>query len=228
MEKKINLQLVFFWSVIVLSLAGFFRSYIGHFPHFGEFKWLIHLHFAAFLCWFALIGIQPVLIRKKKFELHKKLGKFSYFLIPVLALTIILLRAGKLEEEVKESLPDAAMNAFITLVDVVSLCGFYLIAVLNSKNIRWHVAFILATTLVAFNPGFSRLLHLISPGSGMLVILVPFIFSVSVFLYEKFKLKRPILKNPYFTFFLLWLLEIVLVFTVPGTKWWQNLVLSLV
>jgi hypothetical protein len=226
MERKINLQLIIFWTIILTSLAGFFRSYISHFPNFSDFKWFIHIHFAAFCCWFALIIIQPVLIRKKKFELHKKLGKFSYFLIPLLAITIILLRLGKLPQEIRESLPDASMNAFVTLVDVLSLCGYYLIAVFNSKNIRWHVAFILATTLVAFNPGLARLLNIIFPGSGLLVIVVPFIFTITVFTIEKIKYKHPILKSPYFTFFLLWLLEILLLFIIPRTALWQNFIVD--
>ncbi len=227
MERKLTWILIISIAVIILSLAGFFPSYIGHFPQYSNFKWAIHIHFIAFCCWFALIVIQPILIRKREFELHKKLGRFSYVLLPILVITILLLRLGKLEEELKESIEMASFNTFLTFADIISLSGYYLIAVLNSKNLRWHVAFILATTLVAFNPGLARLLNWIAPGMGMLVILVPFIFTISIFTYEKLKLKRPILKSPYFTFFLLWLFEIILVFIIPSTDFWQNFVLSL-
>jgi len=227
MERKVLLINIFSVLVIALSLAGFYSSYISHFPNFSHFKWVTHLHFAAFCCWFVLILVQPVLIRKRKFELHKKLGRLSHFLIPVLVLTIIVLRAGKLNIEVKASLPDASMNAFVTLMDLLSLSGYYLIAVWNAKNLRWHVAFILATSLVILNPGLARLLNIISPGSGMLVILVPFIFTITVFVVEKIKYKRSILKSPYFTFFLLWLLEILLLFIIPTTQFWQDLIKDL-
>jgi len=227
MERKLTWILIISMVVIILSLAGFFPSYIGHFPQYGNFKWTIHIHFAAFSCWFLLIIIQPILIRKKKFELHKKIGRLSYVLMPILVITIILLRFEKLEEELKESIELASFNTFLTFADIVSLSGYYLIAVLNSKNLRWHVAFILATTLVAFNPGLARLLNWIAPGMGMLVILAPFIFTISIFTYEKCRLKRPILKSPYFTFFLLWFFEIILVFTISRTGFWQDLVLSL-
>lgn len=228
MERNLKIVLWFSVLVIVLSLAGFYRSYISHFPHFGDFKWMIHIHFLVFSCWFALIVIQPLLIQKRQFELHKKLGRISYFLIPVLIITIIGLRAEKLPEEVQQSLESASMNAFITLVDILSLGGYYLIAVMNSKNVRWHVAFILATTLVAFNPGLARLLNiLVAPGAGMLTILVPFIFTITVFTVEKIKFKQPILKSPYFTFFLLWTFEIILLFVIPKTEVWQNLILKI-
>lgn len=228
MEKKIKILLAISVLVIVLSLAGFYNSYLSHFPYAGDFKWIIHVHFFAFTCWFVLIIVQPILIRRRRYELHKKIGRFCHFLIPLLVITIIALRAERLEEEVKVSLPNASMNAFVTFVDVLSLCCYYLIAVLNSKNLRWHVAFIMATTLVVFNPGLARLLNiLVEPGAGMLTVLVPFIFTVTVFLVEKFKLKRPILKSPYFTFFLLWTFEVLMLFIIPQTKLWQNLIFSI-
>ena len=119
------------------------------------------------------------------------------------------------------------MNAFITFVDILSLAGFYLIAVINSKNLRWHVAFMLATSLVILNPGLARLLNLIKPGLGMSVVFIMFLFTAIVFLYEKFKYKKPILKSPYFAIFMLWLLEIILLVTIPGTSFWQSLILAL-
>lgn len=227
MERKILFINIFSLLFIVLSLVGFYSSYISHFPKFSDFKGLINIHFFSFCCWFTLIVIQPILIRKKQYELHKKLGRLSYFLIPILVITIVLLRLGKLSEEVADSLESASMNAFITFADILSMNGFYLIAVINSKNIHRHVAFILATSLVILNPGLARLLNIIKPGLGMSVILVPFIFTLVIFLYEKFKCKRPILKSPYFAIFMLWLLEIILLFTIPGTSIWQNLVLSI-
>lgn len=227
MERKTSLLIYIPIFIVGLSLAGFYQSYLSHFPMFLDFKELIHIHFFAFCCWFALILIQPILIRKKQYELHKKLGRLSYFLIPILVITIVFLRLGKLSEEVADSLQSASMNAFITFADILSLSGFYLIAVINSKNIRWHVAFILATSLVILNPGLARLLNIIKPDLGMSVIFVPFIFTMVIFLYEKFKCKRPILKSPYFAIFMLWLLEIILLFTVPGTSIWQNLFLNI-
>lgn len=227
MEKKISLLIWIPMVIIALSLAGFYRSYLSHFPKFSNFGGLIHIHFLAFSGWFVLMLVQPILIRKKKFEKHKTLGKLSYFLIPILIITIALLRLKKLPAEVADSLPDASMNAFITFVDIVSLAGFYLIAVINSKNLRWHVAFMLATSLVILNPGLARLLNLIKPDLGMSVILIPFLFTSIVFLYEKFRYKRPILKSPYFLIFILWLLEITLLLIIPGTLFWQKLILEL-
>lgn len=227
MEKKISLLIWIPMVIIALSLAGFYRSYLSHFPKFSNFGGLIHIHFLAFSGWFVLMLVQPILIRKKKFEKHKTLGKLSYFLIPILIITIALLRLKKLPAEVADSLPDASMNAFITFVDILSLAGFYLIAVINSKNLRWHVAFMLATSLVILNPGLARLLNLIKPDLGMSVILIPFLFTSIVFLYEKFRYKRPILKSPYFLIFILWLLEITLLLIIPGTLFWQKLILEL-
>lgn len=115
MQRKTSLLIYISIFIIGLSLAGFYQSYLSHFPMFLDFKGLIHIHFSAFCCWFALIVIQPILIRKKQYELHKKLGRLSYFLIPILVITIVFIRLGKLSEEAADSLKSASMNAFITL-----------------------------------------------------------------------------------------------------------------
>ena len=71
MEKKISLLIWIPMVIIALSLAGFYRSYLSHFPKFSNFDGLIHIHFLAFSGWFALMLVQPILIRKKQFEKHK-------------------------------------------------------------------------------------------------------------------------------------------------------------
>jgi len=126
MEKKYKFLIAFFSLVTIVSLA--------------------------FTCWLLLIVIQPVLIMKKKFKLHRQLGRFSYLLAPILVLTIILLSKEKFIREFSESESSAAMTAFIAFVDISSFSTFYLIAMFKKSNVRWHVAFIIAATLIVLIP----------------------------------------------------------------------------
>ncbi|MDR7132560.1 hypothetical protein J2X69_004933 [Algoriphagus sp. 4150] len=104
---------------------------------------------------------------------------------------------------------------------------YYLIAVLNKNNIRWHVAFIIGATLVAFNPGSARLINLFNPELGLAVVIVPFIVPGTIIIIEKIKFKRPVLRSPYFFFLLFWTLEIVLIVTIPQTTFWQNAIVKI-
>ena len=71
MEKKYVAVIFLFVLITVISLMGFFNSYISFFPKFQAFDYVIHIHFLAFVCWFVLIILQPILIRSKKYNLHQ-------------------------------------------------------------------------------------------------------------------------------------------------------------
>lgn len=225
MEKKYKFLISFFVAVMLISLAGFYSSYWSKFPRFSEFQNLVHVHFVAFSFWLFLIVIQPTLIMRKKYKLHRRLGKFSYVLAPILVFTIILLSLGKFLREFSVDENAAAMTAFIAFVDISSFSTFYLVSVLKKSNLRWHVAFIIAATLIVLNPGLSRLLNQLNYGLGLLaaVLILFFLVPGIILLIEKIKCKRPILKSPYFVIIIIWIIEILLFITIPGTEFWKNL-----
>jgi hypothetical protein len=225
MERNYKTLITFFVAVSVISMLGFFTSYLSAFPQYGKFPVVIHIHFIAFLCWLALTIIQPVLIKKKNFSLHRKLGTFSYFIAPVMVVTMAILIITKVKRLLLNSPDDAIVEAFIGLLDVVSFTTYYIVAMLNRRNVRWHVAFIVSATLIVLNPGMARLLNQVQPGLGMLgAVVIPFVVPLCVILYEKISLKKPIFKSPYALFFLCWALEIVLLIMVPQTDFWKGIV----
>lgn len=225
MEKKYTLLILLFVAITLISIIGFYTSYLSFFPDYGKFQLAIHIHFLAFVCWFILVIAQPILIAKKRFKLHRRLGRASYFLAPILVATILILVNEKVQREISVSKNDAAITALIGLLDVISFTAFYLIAMVNKKNIRWHVAFIIAATLIVLNPGMARLMNQFSEGLGLIsAVFLPFIVSIAIFVVEKIKLKRDILKSPYFLFFICWLLEIVILVVVPQSTFWVKLV----
>jgi hypothetical protein len=229
MEKRQKLLIVLFTIIAIVTLSGFLKSYLFFFPNFGKFRYLIHLHFAAFTCWLLLIVIQPILIRQKKLKLHRTLGKCSYFLAPLLVITIMFLVLQKVHREISVSQNEAIIDMLVGSLDILSFTIYYIIAMVNRRNVRWHVAFIIAASLIVLNPGMARLLNLIKPNLGMLgAVLTPFIVSITILAYEKLKLKRPVLKSPYFVFLLGWIFEIGLLIIVPQTNFWKAFVLYMV
>lgn len=225
MEKRINLLLYFFIFVVLISLLGFFNTYLKFFPDLNKFPIIIHIHFLAFVAWFSLLIIQPILIKRNKINLHRKIGKLSYFLAIVLVITILILAYNQISREIVLPQNSAAITAFIALIDIVSFSLFYIIAMTKSKNLRWHIAFLMAATLVVLNPGLSRLLNQIQHGLGMITaVFLPFAISISLVIFEKFKYKRPIFKSPYFLYLCIWSIIIVLFATVPKTEVWINFI----
>lgn len=197
-------------------------------PDFQRFPYIIHSHFLAFTLWFVLLIVQPLLIKRKKVSLHRKLGKLTYVLVPILVITIIILNKNQIEREVVLPTNQAPITAFIAVIDTFSFSLYYLLAMIFSKNMRWHIAFLLAATLVVLNSGLSRLLNQIQYGLGMIVVvLLPFVLSIFVIFFEKIKYKKSILKSPYFLYLCIWTMTILLFVTIPQSEFWSQMIFRL-
>lgn len=199
MERKTNILLFFFAAVALITLFGFFKSYLKYLPEFSRFPPVVHIHFLAFSAWLTLLILQSLLIKQKKTHLHRKVGKLSYFLAPVLVITIAILSKLQIERDIAVQNNNAPVSAFIAVIDITTFSLFYLLSMIHRKNMRWHVAFLIAATLVVLNPGLSRILNQIQYGLGIITaVLLPFVVSLSIIGFEKIKLKKPIMKSPYF------------------------------
>src|SRR6218665_786669 len=228
MEKNYSTLVLIFISIALISLVGFYTSYLSTFPNYGQFSSLIHIHFVSFLFWLFLTIIQPILIKTRNVSLHRKLGKVSYVVAPIMVITMCFLVVGQTKHLLDKSIADATMTSIVGSLDIVSFSIYFIVAMINRKNVRWHVAFILSATLIVLNPGMSRLLNQIQPGLGLLgAVLMPFIVPLIIIIYEKVKLGKPIFKSPYSLFFACWAIEILILVTVPTTDFWQSLILNL-
>ena len=225
MEKKYKILTIIFIAIAVISISGFYKTYFALFPAFQGLHAFTHVHLAAFLGWFVLLIWQPILIRQKKFELHRKLGQISYFLVPLMFITILGMVTVSFPHSFAKNQEQAYIATTGAILDAVFFITYYLISMFNKRNMRWHVAFILAASLTILNPGLGRLAgNLINQGIGILtIILTPYFASISILIYEKTKLKREIFKSPYLLFLLLWTLEVVLLFILSANAVWQNL-----
>jgi len=224
MEKNNRLLIALFTLIAVVSTAGFFRSYLSKIPDVSGFYFVTHLHLLLFLLWFALVIAQPVLIRRKQFEWHKKLGRISYFLAPLLVFSILALVFDALPRNYAHSPEQAAVLSVGGILDTISFSLCYVIAMVNRRDLRWHVAFILGASLIVLNPGLGRLVgNLIHEEAGILAMVVtPFAFAMTILLYEKIKLKRSVLKSPYLLFTFVWSCELALFIILPQTAFWKS------
>lgn len=229
MERKISLLIIAFVLMLLISLKGFYSSYLQYIPDFSKFTLLIHVHFLAFLAWFGLLILQPILIKRGNYKLHRIVGKAGYVLVPILVTTIIFMVLHQIKMIYPKKPELASITAFVSLLDAISILIYYGIAIINKRNIRWHVAFIIACSLVILNPGLSRVLNPIKPGLGMqIAIILPILVSIAILIYERIKYKYALLKSPYLLFLCCWIMEIFLLITVPKTSFWKDLVFELV
>ncbi len=228
MEKNYNFQILIFVGIITAGFLGFYNSYFSLFPTFEGLHFLIHLHTGAFLVWFILIIWQPILIKQKKFETHKKIGKLSFLLVAFIFISVIAVSALWIRQKLpltSLSREEFFMQRFPGLFQGVLFTLYFLIAMKFKRNVRLHVAFVIAATLVVFTPSFGRFIELILPEEiGMpIVILIEFLLLIGIVMYEKVKSNRNIFRNPYLLIAGLLIIQTILFITFPQTILWQSI-----
>lgn len=151
MEKTYNYLGYFFLLLIPLIFAGFFKTYFQPFPNFGKnINLYVHLHVVLASLWVLMLIVQPFLIINKKNALHRKVGKMSYIVFPLLILSFI-------PQIIKIVHSGNFPNLFFPLADGTLLIVFYSLAIYNQKLRSKHMRYMIASVLVLLGPTVGRI-----------------------------------------------------------------------
>jgi len=150
----------FFLILLAFVFIGFFKTYFGLFPDFDSHTTtLVHFHATVLTLWLLLLIVQPLLIRYKKFAIHRIIGKFTYVLVPLIVCSFIGMINKQYNEEMVEKMPgseiikDLSLSAALVLLFTV----FYVLAIINKRKVSFHMRYMIATGLVFFNPAITRI-----------------------------------------------------------------------
>lgn len=151
MEKSYKYLGYVLLLLIPLTFAGFFKTYIGQFPNFEEkIDTFIHVHAFIASVWIGMLIIQPFLIFKKKYQLHRTIGKLSYIIFPLLILSFI-------PQIMKTVNYGNIKNLFFPLADSTLLIVFYAFAIYHKKTSAKHMRYMIALSLVFLGPTVGRI-----------------------------------------------------------------------
>ena len=84
----------FFAALVLLAIPAFWPTYLALRPY--EADWHVHVHGIALFLWSVMLIAQPWLILRGKARIHRKVGKASYVLAPVIVVSTILLAHHRL------------------------------------------------------------------------------------------------------------------------------------
>jgi hypothetical protein len=137
--------------MIAFCIFAFFKSYFGLFPDVGHIDWIIHVHVITVCTWMLMLVVQPILIYKKEWELHRTIGKFSYAFVPFFMI-ICILTVRHMQLHSKEVFV-FTVNIFMLLLFSV----YYLLALYYRKRKpQWHGRLMLLTIIPFIGPATSR------------------------------------------------------------------------
>lgn len=183
MDKSYKYLGYFFLLLIPLTIAGFFKTYIVQFPHFKEnITYFIHIHAFIATIWIGILIVQPFLIANKKFALHRKVGKISYVVFPLLILSF-------LPQMIRTANSANPKNLFFSLADCTLLIIFYSLAVYYKKISSKHMRYMIATTLVFLGPTVGRIGPILLGWSEMMTqniqYGITYLILMSLLIYDK-------------------------------------------
>ena len=145
MERTYRYLGYFFLLLIPLIYAGFYKSYFQSFPFAKNIHVFEHLHAFIASIWVLILIVQPFLILNNKTAIHRKVGKLSYIVFPLLIVSFV-------PQIVKIIRTEDMANLFFPLGDGVLLIAFYSLAIYNRKTTSKHMRYMIASALVLLGP----------------------------------------------------------------------------
>jgi hypothetical protein len=163
--KKLRFDLAgyYFFSLVGLILLGFWPSYFSKFfDGSANFTFYFHFHASVLIVWMSALIIQPILIKKKQLGIHRLVGKITYFLIPLIFISILLLTHSRLPH-VSQLSENDLVSAFNSFKDIVILTVAFYIAIRYKKDYQLHARGMIATGLAFIEPAFIRFTFRVIP-----------------------------------------------------------------
>ncbi len=150
----------YFIVLLILAFLGFWNSYFSKFFNgHNEYSFYFHFHATMMLLWVALLILQPFLIRKKKFRFHRLIGKVTYFTMPLLLASVLLvLNSGLRSIPINESNKITFNLILFPFRDIILLSTAFLIGVYNRHNVQIHARAMIITGIVFIEPALFRFL----------------------------------------------------------------------
>jgi hypothetical protein len=90
MEKAYKNIALFFILITIIVFIGFYNTYFVFFSKFESFQTFHHVHELLMIAWLIVLIIQPIFINQRKYKWHRAVGKFSYFLMPLIIISMLV------------------------------------------------------------------------------------------------------------------------------------------
>lgn len=176
--------IILFVAILIIAIAGFYRSYFQYFPFINEnISATVHLHAIFMLLWLILLIIQPLLIVSGKRSFHKTLGKYSWILMSLIILSSMSLIAQRFFLDASKDIPLVSNIAIrmVSVITMVSFVTFYVLAIRNTRNMAVHARYIIGTGLAVVPAAATRLLYFLEVNSILAEFSALIIINLLVF-----------------------------------------------
>lgn len=146
---------VFFLVLIpIFAVWGFWVTYFTR-PA-GSYYFWEHIHGVALFGWCIMLASQAFLIRGKRRQLHRALGKISWVLGPLVVISTVFLAHFRLNAR---QLNDEGIYVLgLQVFAVIPFAYFWLMAMKHRKQPDVHARWMICTAFTMLDPIFARII----------------------------------------------------------------------
>lgn len=110
------------------------------------------------MIWILMLIVQPLLIRAKNISLHRIVGKASYFIVPLLLLSIFIVSKISYYKVLPAAPQQAIAEIALNIPALFAFALLYGLAIREKKRPLIHMRYMLGTSLLLIGPGLGRAL----------------------------------------------------------------------
>lgn len=152
-------SLILFGIYLAAALFAFWPRYYSN--PLVEPRLYVHLHGIALTLWMLMLAGQAYLIRTNRRPIHRQIGKLSYVVAPLVALSIVVITHGRFVELLTET-GEISQRSLIAVARrlgyVILFLALYGLAILHRRTPATHARYMLCTVLPMTSPIFDRIL----------------------------------------------------------------------
>jgi hypothetical protein len=143
-------------TLLLLSVAAFWKPYFSHLTSVTEPY--VHVHVCFVALWMtALIG-QPLLIRARRLDLHRVIGRISFVLAPLVVVSAMLLAHSRFRRMDDATLARSLFTLYLPFMSTAAFAASYGLAIAFRRQWAAHAAFMLGTGFALVDPIVVRLI----------------------------------------------------------------------
>ena len=146
-----------------IFVAGFWIPYFSEMPNFDpSITAAVHLHALLLFAWIVLLVVQPLAIRFGAYDLHRDLGRMSYVVMPLIAVSAVAMIYKEYHEHVTGGMRASSALAaeLLSACQLLLLVAFYCSAIMSIKrrDVAAHMRYMICIALVLLPAGLARTL----------------------------------------------------------------------
>ncbi len=143
-------------GLLVVVLAGFWRTYFSKFfDGSADFSQYFHFHAVTALLWVLCLIAQPLLIRLKRRDWHRIIGRLSYGLVPLIFVSVMLLAHHRNTPNTE----NLALRLWIPFKDLFVFSFGYGVAIFFRKSMPIHARGMIVAGMSLIEPAMVRVFY---------------------------------------------------------------------